>query len=564
MESSREKGEISMKRLLSALTALTLILTLALPTASAYSDIPASGTLSEEVWKAVDYGLMNGYSPSTFGYGDSMTRAQFLTVVGRMMGWFENAQTAEAQITPAMQVPQNISTTYWTAISDAVKYQVVDDDIPFRPNAAVTRGEMAEILVRALGLKGAASIAEKEMSLPFSDVTSGKGYVAIAYAIGMTNGTSATTFSPNATATRAQAAAMLVRIYEKMETASGFVHGFYALSSYSQLSCASRMNAVSAGWSRMTWDGTTALLSTTSANSNEYYVPTGYSEVTDYMQSNGVKLHLSVFMDAAGGVRELLASAEGRTQAVAQIVNELTVEYKSIGRNPYSGVTIDFEGLRSAQKADFTAFLQELSTQLDKLNKSLYVCVAPALTGGAYYDGYDYRAIGDLADQVILMAYDFEARDASIYLGSNIAESSGFAESTRNAPAGQVFWALLAITNGSTGVRDPGKVLLGISSKNVAWKVDENGCLLSAQPVYLSNDAAHSYLSQAVSGAAGSVVTETYVIAAGGNGTRYFLWREDPMQNLQSAKLLGITGVSLWRLGTLPMYSDWSWSDLLR
>ena len=564
MELPCEKGEISMKRVLSVLTALTLMAVLAIPSAGAYSDIPASGTLSEEVWKAVDYGLMNGYSPDTFGYGDSMTRAQFLTVVGRMMGWFESTQTAEAQITPAMQVPQDISTTYWTAISDAVKYQVVDDDIPFRPNAAVTRGEMAEILVRALGLKGAASIAEKEMSLPFTDVTSGKGYVAIAYAIGMTNGTSATTFSPNATATRAQAAAMLVRIYEKMETASGFVHGFYALSSYSQLSCASRMDAVSAGWSRMTWDGSTALLSTTSANSNEYYVPTGYSEVTDYMQSNSVKLHLSVFMDASGGVRELLASPEGRTQAVAQIVNELTVEYQTIGRNPYSGVTIDFEGLRSAQKTDFTAFLQELSAQLDKLGKTLYVCVAPALTGGAYYDGYDYRAIGDLADKVILMAYDFEARDASIYLGTDVASSSGFAEATRNAPAGQVFWSLLAITDDSTGVRDAGKVLLGVSSKNVAWKVDANGCLISAQPVYLSNDTAHSYIRQGISGASGSVLAEDYVIAVGEDGTRYFLWREDPLENLQSAKLLGITGVSLWRLGTLPMYSDWSWSDLLR
>lgn len=564
MELPREKGEISMKRLLSVLTALMLTLALAIPSAGAYSDIPASGTLSEEVWKAVDYGLMNGYSPDTFGYGDSMTRAQFLTVVGRMMGWFESSQTAEAQITPAMQVPQDISTTYWTAISDAVKYQVIDDDIPFRPNAAVTRGEMAEILVRALGLKGAASIAEKEMSLPFTDVTTGRGYVAVAYAIGMTNGTSATTFSPNATATRAQAAAMLVRIYEKMETASGFVHGFYALSSYSQLSCASRMNAVSAGWSRMTWDGSTALLSTTSANSNEYYVPTGYSEVTDYMQANGIKLNLSVFMDASGGVRELLASAEGRTQAVEQIVNELTVAYQTIGRNPYSGVTIDFEGLRSAQKADFTAFLQELSAQLDKLDKTLYVCVAPVLTGGAYYDGYDYRAIGDLADKVILMAYDFEARDASIYLGTDVTSSSGFAEATRNAPAGQVFWSLLAITDDSTGVRDTSKVLLGISSKNVAWKVDADGCLISAQPVYLSNDTAHSYIRQGISGASGSVLAEDYVIAIGEDGTRYFLWREDPMKNLQSAKLLGVTGVSLWRLGTLPMYSDWSWSDLLR
>ena len=58
----------------------------------------------------------------------------------------------------------------------------------------------------------------------------------MAYDIGMTKGTSATTFGPDATATRSQAAAMLVRIYEKLHQDTGFIHGFYAISSYSQLS----------------------------------------------------------------------------------------------------------------------------------------------------------------------------------------------------------------------------------------------------------------------------------------------------------------------------------------
>ncbi len=552
-----------MKKLISGLLAVLMTAALAIPSAGAYSDIPAGSALSEEVWKAVDLGLMNGYSPDTFGYSDSVTRAQFVTVVGRMLGWFDAGQPAQAYITPQMQVPQDIATTYWTAISAAAKYDAVDDTIPFRPNDAITRGEMAEILVRALGLKGTAATAEKESSLPFQDVTSGKGYVAVAYAIGLTNGTSATTFSPSATATRAQAAAMLVRIYEKINQSSGFVHGFYALSSYSQLSSASGMDAVSAGWSRMTWDGTTALLATTGANNNEYYVPTGYSEVTDYMQSHQVPLHLSVFMDTGSGLKELLASADGRSQAIAQIVNEVTVTYQAIGRNPYSGVTIDFEGLRSGQKADFTTFIQALAKELDKLGKSLYVCVSPALAGGSYYDGYDYRAIGDAADKVILMAYDYESRDASLYVGSCIRDNQTFAQSTQNAPLGQVFWSLMAITDDATGVRDPSKVLLGISSKNVAWKVDENDCLISAKPVYLSNDAVWQYLQKALAGEAGTSMTEQYLIVSSDSGERYFIWREDPALTLRTAKLLGITGISIWRLGTMPLYNGWSWKGLL-
>ena len=62
---------------------------------------------------------------------------------------------------------------------------MVDGGGAFRPNAPITRAEMSEMLVRALGLKGAAAIEGKQVSLPFTDVTAGKGYVAVAYQIGM-------------------------------------------------------------------------------------------------------------------------------------------------------------------------------------------------------------------------------------------------------------------------------------------------------------------------------------------------------------------------------------------
>ena len=184
---------------------------------------------------------------------------------------------------------------------------MVDTDEPFRPSDPITRGEMAEMLVRALGLKGAATLAGKYASLPFTDVTEGKGYISVAYDIGMTKGTSATTFGPDQTATRAQAAAMLVRIYEKLRQSTGFLHGFYALSSYSQIGLMSSMDAVSVGWSRMTWDGTTALLATTSADGNEYAIPSGYDEVVAQAENNSVKLHLNVFMDGQD-LKDMLAS----------------------------------------------------------------------------------------------------------------------------------------------------------------------------------------------------------------------------------------------------------------
>lgn len=542
-----------MKKFLSCLLVALLAASLTVPMAgAAYTDVPAGSSLAGEVQKATEYGLMNGYGADRFGYSDPMTRAQFVTVLDRMLLSQSEVQSETNYITADMAVPDSISDTYRSAINNAAHFDVVDRNAPFRPSDPITRGEMAEMLVRALGLKAAAQIAEKENSLPFTDVSTRKGYISVAYDIGMTKGTSATTFGPDATATRSQAAAMLVRIYEKLHQDTGFIHGFYAISSYSQLSLAGEMDAVSAGWSRMTWDGETALLSTTNAGGNEFAVPSGYSEAAEQLAG---KLNLMVFMEG-NSLRSMLASADGRTQAVEQIVNEVTVTYKTIGRNPYSGVTIDFEGLRSAQKADFTAFLTELRTKLDK-RQSLYVCVSPVLTTGAYYDGYDYAAIGALADKVILMAYDYEPRDMSSFIGTTYHQTAA------SAPIDQVYLGLKALTNEVA----PEKVALGFSCKNVAWKIDADGKLLSGTPVYPSNDTVSKRLAQESTEFGWSQeYQQSYAIYRAEDGGRYFLWYQNDRSiqaALDAARLLGVTGVSVWRLGTVPMYSGWNWMRLL-
>lgn len=551
-----------MKKLLSSLLAAALTAGLLVPSAGAvdtgFSDVPAESALAGEVRKAVDYGLMNGYDNDTFGYGDSMTRAQFTAVLVRMMGW----DTVTPQTPTYTDVPD--SHTWYGVIETAAAHDVADDGGAFRPSDPVTRGEMAELLVRALGLKGAAERLNDTSSTysrihsgtPFIDLPEGKaGYIAIAYRIGMTNGTSPTTFSPDNTATRAQAAAMLVRVHEKMHQLPDYVHGFYAISSYSQLDLAGDMDAVSAGWSRMTWDGETALLSTTSANGNEYAIPSGYEEVTDYLSNQDVPLHLSVFMDGED-LKSLLVSADGRDQAVEQIMNEVTVDYQTVGENPYSGVTIDFEGLRSAQRADFTAFLTALDRELEALDKSLYVCVSPVLYTGSYYDGYDYAAISRLADKVILMAYDYDTRDLSQFVGSSYQQTAA------TVPLDQVYWALQALTEQV----DPSQVLLGFSSKCTAWQIDEAGNLVSGTPVYPTVETVAARLAQPDTERGWSnAYQQSYAVYRTEDGSRWFLWYQDERSlqaELQTARLLGVTGVSFWRLGTLPTSADWNWSYL--
>ena len=551
-----------MKKLCSCLLSLALLCALAaVPASAAYSDVPSGSALASEVEKAVGYGLMNGYSAGTFGYADPMTRAQFVTVLDRMLLPQDGDTTLVGHITPEMQVEYDAVRAYYSSIDAAAEYGWVDTDEPFRPTDPITRGEMSEILVRALGLGGAAAIAEKNADLPFTDVTAGKGYISVAYDIGMTKGTTATTFGPNETATRAQAAAMLVRIYEKLRQDTGFLHGFYAISSYSQLSLMNSMDAVSAGWSRMTWDGTTTLLATTTADGNEYAVPQGYEEVVAQAENNGVKLHLNVFMEGED-LKALLSSADGRAQAVEQILGELTVSYKTVGRNPYSGVTIDFEGLRSADAAAFTAFLTDLAQQVRALDKSLYVCVSPALTTGSYYDGYELGKIAALADKVILMAYDYEDR--------SMAAGASALTAAPTSPMDQVYWSLkTAVDQVTAAGQSADKLVLGISCKNVAWKVSSTTdlTLTASAPFYISNDTLAQRLGQAgtVRGRSNTFRCP-YAVYTTEDGSACFVWYDDAesvQARIDTAKLLGITGVSVWRLGTVPAYGNWSWTEAI-
>ena len=80
-------------------------------------------------------------------------------------------------------------------------------DTAFEPDRCMTRAEFATIVVRALGLTPAAKKV-------FTDVTEASwyaAYVSTAYTYAIVSGTSAASFTPEATITREEAAAMVAR-----------------------------------------------------------------------------------------------------------------------------------------------------------------------------------------------------------------------------------------------------------------------------------------------------------------------------------------------------------------
>ena len=91
----------------------------------------------------------------------------------------------------------------------------------FDPDAAITREQMAAILYRYAAYWELDVSAEADLSA-YADASSVSGYAqaAMQWAVanGVINGTSATTLEPAGTATRAQAATVLVRFQNSMKS----------------------------------------------------------------------------------------------------------------------------------------------------------------------------------------------------------------------------------------------------------------------------------------------------------------------------------------------------------
>jgi spore germination protein YaaH len=91
--------------------------------------------------------------------------------------------------------------------------------------------------------------------------------------------------------------------------------------------------------------------------------------------------------------------------AVNVLINEMVAAIRYDG---YKGVNVDFEGMLAADKAPFTAFVQQLATAVHAHGAKLIVDVVPHDFAGVnpYSAAYDIAAIGKAADYVDLMAYD--------------------------------------------------------------------------------------------------------------------------------------------------------------
>jgi len=170
------------------------------------------------------------------------------------------------------------------------------------------------------------------------------------------------------------------------------------------------------GWYSLDREGTLLTRSRTG-----WQRPEGWEDVIETAKEFKMFSEMVVHVtDSDSTISDLLADKTTMEKAVESICEEATL---------YQGVNLDFEGLGYLDEGQqlqevqdrFTAFVDLLSRQLKAINNSLTLTLhAP----NSAYQGYDYGALGELADQIIIMAYDYGSKPEPVSLVKQAVETA--------------------------------------------------------------------------------------------------------------------------------------------
>ncbi|TCK98071.1 S-layer family protein [Natranaerovirga hydrolytica] len=528
-------------------------------TSPIFKDVPMGHWSYDFVHELYDLGITQGVGNDQFGLGETITRAEFVGFLVNLM-----AYDVIDPNSGSFSDNQDTNSWYFSYIETALENEVIHRTSHFRPTEPITREEMAIMIVRALGYDTLGSRLSY-LPQPFKDVTENIGYISIAKDFGIISGTGNDLFKPSDYATREESAVMMVIMKDRLNNNINELHGFYAIHSSNQMAMINELDSVGFGWSRVDFIDDEVVVNTSRDNHNEFAIPSGFDEPLTTAIDSGATTQLMVFANQQRIIdpkteeetlllEYILTNDEVKDNLIRDIMDEVKLLNTDTSLE-FDGVVIDFEEMRGEALAQaFNVFLRDMKEALDPYDKSLYVAVHPARRPGqTYYDGYDFKGIGEVADKVILMAHDYYAKSLT-----DTEMARGYTN-TPLTPLEEIYYALRAITDDETGIIDTEKIWLQFSFDAVQWKLEDN-TIINRRPYSPSYEAIYNRLQQDVELNYSNSSENPFVRYYDENDdTNNVLWYEDARSiqaKMDLAKTFGIEGISLWRLGTIPDFDE--------
>lgn len=315
----------------------------------------------------------------------------------------------------------------------------------------------------------------------------------------------------------------LVKVEQKIE----YMNLFYGKSSYTNYQSYQPIDLpIAYAWSQVMVKEGMVYLNTSSVDQNTMYIPTGYEMVMENQDK-----YLNIYADKN---YDLIFSQ--KTALISDIKSLLF--FPESDQPTFDGVVIDFENIPVDYYDDLVLFLKDLRIAFNE-TKSLQVALQPR--------AFDYKAISEHVDYMILMLHDYESKDDTI-----ISLSDGYVEQPIS-PIQNVEADLIAAIS-DLSVHEKTKVLLQLNLAVVQWQGENQFQMNRYTPNYNllldrfeklteENFKYHDYYQN------------PYVVYQDENNRLNTIWYENEKSILARLNLVrkyNIGGISLWHLGNLP------------
>ncbi len=102
-------------------------------------------------------------------------------------------------------------------------------------------------------------------------------------------------------------------------------------------------------------------------------------------------------------IHQMLVNETAKNRLISQMERE-------IQEQGYGGVNVDFEYILAEDRDRFTQFVQEVTQMVRENGGEVTVDLAPKISDeqeGLLYEGKDYQALGQVADRVFVMTYEW-------------------------------------------------------------------------------------------------------------------------------------------------------------
>lgn len=204
---------------LAALSALCLATSVSAVDVLPFEDVESGSWYHDDIARVSELGIMFGRSPIIFSPKTVMTRAEFVTMLTNI----EHASLDEMAV--EADAFTDVSADDWCApyIGWAAKNGIVTGytDGSFRPNAPLSRQELAVMIVRFMDLQCFVTDDDNSLIDAFADASSvgkwARPQVDRLRLSGIINGDENGRFNPTKYASRAECAAIAVRYYDAAE-----------------------------------------------------------------------------------------------------------------------------------------------------------------------------------------------------------------------------------------------------------------------------------------------------------------------------------------------------------